>query len=78
MATLWYGFKACRERSEVRIPVWASTDVMHHNSWTTGRIGTKICVRVDIDDGKNVLEGQGHKVKGQGQIGDFVENLFGL
>ena len=35
-------------------------------------------VRVDIDDGKNFLEGQGHKVKGQGQIGDFVENLFGL
>ena len=35
-------------------------------------------VRVDINDGKNFLEGQGHKVKGQGQIGDFVENLFGL
>ena len=35
-------------------------------------------VRVDIDDEKNILKVQGHKVKGQGQIGDFVENLFGL
>ena len=34
-------------------------------------------VRVDIDDGKNILEGQGHKIKGQVQIGDFVEKLFG-
>ena len=49
-----------------------------YNSWTIGRIETKMDVRVDIDDGKNFLEGQGHKVKGQGQIGDFVENLFGL
>ena len=29
-------------------------------------------MRVDIDDGKNILEGQGHKVKGQGQIGDLL------
>ena len=49
-----------------------------YNSWTIGRIKTKMDVRVDIDDGKNFLKGQGHKVKGQGQIGNFVENLFGL
>ena len=35
-------------------------------------------VRVNIDDGKNFLEGQGHWVKGQGQFGDFGENVFGL
>ena len=33
---------------------------------------------IDINNGKNFLEGQGHRVKGQGQIDDFVEKLFGL
>ena len=42
------------------------------------RIETKIGVRVDINDGKNNLQGQGHGVKGQGQIDDFVETWFGL
>ena len=41
-------------------------------------IETKIGVRVDINDDKNCLEGQSHLVKGQGQIRDFVEYLFGL
>ena len=42
------------------------------------QIETKIGVRVDINDGKIFLEGQGHWVKGQGQIWDFFEHLFGL
>ena len=42
------------------------------------QIETKIGVRVDIIDGYNNHRGQGHGVKGQGQIDDFVENLFGL
>ena len=42
------------------------------------RIETKIGVRVDIDNEKNFKEGQGHWVKGQSQIGDFVGNFFGL
>lgn len=33
-------------------------------------------MRVDIDDGTNFIDGQGHWVKGQGQIGDFSENLL--
>ena len=35
------------------------------------QIETKIGVRVDINDGKIFLEGQGHWVKGQGQIWDL-------
>ena len=54
------------------------SNVFHYNSYTIARIGTKIGVRVDINVGYHLLEGQGHGVKGQGQIDDFVENLFGL
>ena len=39
-------------------------------------IETKIGLRVDINDGKNNLQGQGHGVKGQGQIDDLIENTF--
>ena len=53
-------------------------NVFLYNSYTMSRIKTKIGVRVDNNDGQNNLEGQGHRVKGQGQIDDFVENLFGL
>ena len=42
------------------------------------RIKTKIILGVDINDGNIFLEGQGHGVKGQGQINDFVENTFCL
>ena len=42
------------------------------------RIETNIIVRVEINDGNILLEGQGHWVKSQGQSRDFVENLFGL
>ena len=54
------------------------TQVYVYNSRYISLIETKISVRVDIDDGKNILEGEGHKVKGQGQIGDFFEHLFSL
>ena len=52
--------------------------VFLYNSYNMSRIETKIGVRVDFNDGQNNLQGQGHGVKGQGQIDDFVENLFGL
>ena len=54
------------------------SNVFHYITYTFARIGTKIGVRVDINVGYHLLEGQGHGVKGQGQIDDFVENLFGL
>ena len=53
-------------------------NVFLYNSYTIFRIWTKIGMRVDFNDVKNLQEGQGHWVKGQGQIDDFVENLFGL
>ena len=63
----------------VRLSVGLSpSNIFHYNSWSISRIETKIGVRVNIDDGKNFLEGQGHWVKGQGQFGDFGENVFGL
>ena len=52
--------------------------VFLYNSYTIGRIGTKIDIRVDNNDGKKFLKDQGHWVKGPGQIDDFVENVFGL
>ena len=55
-----------------------TSNFFSYNSWSIGRIETKMGVRVNIDDGKNFLEGQGHWVKGQGQFGDFGENVFGL
>ena len=54
------------------------SNFFHYNSYAIARIGTKIGMRVDINVGYHLLEGQGHGVKGQGQIDDFVENLFGL
>ena len=42
------------------------------------QIETKIGVRVDINDGKIFLEGQGHWVKGQGQIHDLMKNCVWL
>ena len=54
------------------------SNVFHYNSYTIARIGTKIGVRVDINVGYHLLEGQGHGVKGQGRIDDFVKKLFGL
>ena len=65
----------------VRLSVGLSQlNVFLYNSYTISRIGTKIGVRADMNNGKNFLEGQGHGVKGQGQgkIGDFVEDVFGL
>ena len=35
-------------------------------------------MKVRIDTDKNFIEGQGHLVKGQGQIGEFGKNVFGL
>ena len=32
-------------------------------------------MRVDINDGKNFLEGQGHKVNGQGHKGIYVKKI---
>ena len=55
-----------------------TSNFFSYNSWSISRIETKMGVRVNIDDGKNFLEGQGHWVKGQGQFGDFGENVFGL
>ena len=56
----------------------SSKNVFHFNSWTIDRIETKISVRVNIDDGFIMLKYQGHSIKGQGQISDFVERLFSL
>ena len=53
-------------------------NIFLYNSYPMSRIETKIGVRVDINDGNIFLEGQGHWVKGQSQIRDFVEYLFGL
>ena len=55
-----------------------TSNFFSYNSRSISRIETKMGVRVNIDDGKNFLEGQGHWVKGQGQFGDFGENVFGL
>ena len=46
-------------------------NVFLYNSYTMSRVETKIGVRVDFNDD---LQGQGHGVKGQGQIDDFIEN----
>ena len=53
-------------------------NIFLYNSYTMSRIETKIGARADINDGKIFQEGQGHWVKGQGQIPYFFENLFGL
>ena len=42
------------------------------------RTEAKLSVGVYIDEGYNLVWGQGHKVKGQGQIHDLVKNLFWL
>ena len=39
-------------------------------------IGTKVVVRLDIGKEYNLVEGQCHWVKGQGQILDFLKNYF--
>ena len=52
--------------------------VFLYNSYSISRIKTKDGIRVDISDSKNLLEGQGQWVKGQGQIRYFFDNLFGL
>ena len=45
----------------VRLSVCQSQlNVFLYNTYTISRIETKIGVRVDIDDHKNSLEGQGH------------------
>ena len=48
--------------------VLSQLNVFLFNLYTMSQIETKIGVRVDINDGKIFLEGQGHWVKGQGQI----------
>ena len=52
------------------------SNVFHYNSYTIARIGTKIGVRVNINVGYNLLEGQGHGVKGQGQINSYVKSFI--
>ena len=49
-----------------------------YNSFTISWIGTKIGVRVDIDKGYHLVKGQGHWVKGQGQIHDLLKKMFWL
>ena len=49
-----------------------------YNSFTISRIGTKIGGRVHIDKGYHMMKGQGHVVKGQGQIHDLLKKVFGL
>ena len=44
------------------------------NDW----IVVKLMHRVDIDTTLNVKKGQGHKVKGQGQIYSYMKKLFRL
>ena len=51
----------------------AATITGSKNLWIT-RIETKIGVRVDIDKGYHLVKGQGHWVKGQGQIHNFLKN----
>ena len=41
-------------------------------------IVVKLMHRVDIDATLKVTKGQGHKVKGQGQIYSYMKKLFGL
>ena len=56
----------------VRLSVGPShLNVFLYSLYTMSRIEIKIVVRVDINVGKHFLEGQG-------QIDDFVENLFAL
>ena len=38
----------------------------------------KLAHILDIDETSELTQGQGHGVKGQGQIDDFVENTFCL
>ena len=45
-------------------------------SLTNNRCDTRTGVRVNIDDGYNLLKGQGHRVKGQGLICYCVDTLF--
>ena len=52
--------------------------VSGYNYRNFSRIETKLGVRVDIDEGYQLVQGQCHLVKGQGQINDLVKNLFWL
>ena len=45
-------------------------------SWTDGRILIILTYIIDIDETLKLTKGQGHKVKGQGQICIYVELLF--
>ena len=63
---------------------WSVCPSVRHD-WTVSfmthticRIGTKLGVRVDFNDDKNFLKGQGLGIKGQGQVNDFEESVFGL
>ena len=52
---------------------WLVSCGFGHNTYTISWIGTKIGVRVDIDKDYNILKGQDHRVKGQGQILDLLK-----
>ena len=49
-----------------------------YNSFTISWIGTQFGGRVDIDKDYHMIKGQGHWVKGQGQIHDLLKKVFGL
>ena len=46
-------------------------------SWTNDWILMMLIGMINIDKILKLTQGQGHKVKGQGQICKFVKNLFG-
>ena len=77
-------FKVIQLRVRVKLACQSSTSVsgyisyliyIYTNSCTFGSIETKITVsvRIDINDGYILVNGQGLLVYGQGQIRDFMK-----
>ena len=50
---------------------------LSYESQTNDRIMVKLMQRVDIDATLKVTQGQGHKVKGQGRICNYVKICVG-
>ena len=68
--------KVIELRVKVKLACQSFTSVFGYNLRIIGRVGTKLIVRDDIDEGFQL--GQGDRVKGQGQIHDLVKKLFWL
>ncbi len=53
-------------------------DPLSYKSWTIDWIMVKLMHMIKMDATLKVTKGQGHKVKGQGQICNYPKQLFGL